>query len=142
MLDDELPSTTKILTLESVKSQFSQWRGIRPKGVRVPTALWNSVKELTRSYSYQQISAELKISPSRLHKKCGTLLSPCTLSDQFIQVPISPLCGSATQPPMPEQKYSADAGTIELTRKDGVFLKISGLEDTSLLAVVQAFLKP
>ncbi len=131
------------LSMESVKAQLSQWRATHGKGHKFPPSLWAAVKELTKSYAYQQISSELKISPSHLRKKCGPSPRNFSLpaSPPFVQVPLSTLFASSPGISMPEQKYPACAGVIELIRKDGTSLKVSGLENKSLLSVVQEFLK-
>jgi hypothetical protein len=136
-------SLSENLTLESVKAQLSQWRATHGKGHRIPLTLWNAVQELTKSYSPQRISSELKIRPSCLRKKCG--ISPRNLSlptsSPFVQVSLPPLSTASPRPIPLEQKYLTYTGSIELTRKDGTSLKVSGLENKSLLSIVQEFLK-
>ena len=68
MNHNESSVAPKNLPLESVKSQFSEWRATHGKGNRIPISLWNAVKELTKLYSFHQIASELKNSPSRLRK--------------------------------------------------------------------------
>lgn len=136
-------SLSENLSMESVKAQLSQWRSTHGKGHRIPPTLWSAVKELTKSYAYQQISSELKISPSHLRKKCGVSPRNSSLpaSTPFVQVPLSTLFASSPGVSRLEQKYPACAGVIELIRKDGTSLKVSGLENKLLLSVVQEFLK-
>ena len=143
---NESSAALKSLTLESVKSQFSEWRATHGKGNRIPISLWNAVRELTKSYSYHQIASELKISPSLLHKKIGpSRQDPPLLPDSHfikVKVPLSPV-SSATEPPQLEQKIffpSPHTGSIELTRVDGTILKASGLDNKALLSFVQSFL--
>lgn len=140
----ELTSAPKSLTLESVKSQFSEWRATHGKGNRIPTSLWNAVRALAKSYPYHQISSELKISPSRLRKKIGQPpRSSLSSASSFIEVPLPPLSSASPEPPQLEQKIfypSTHTGSIELTRVDGTVLKASGLDNKALLSLVQSFL--
>ena len=144
MNHNESSVAPKNLPLESVKSQFSEWRATHGKGNRIPVSLWDAVKELTKIYSYDQIASELKISPSRLRKKIGpSPRSPISSSSPFIEVPLPPLSSVAPEPPQLEQKIffpSPHTGSIELTRMDGAVLKVSGLDHKTLLSLIQEFL--
>jgi hypothetical protein len=51
------------ITLEEVKAQFAHWRGSRTKVDKIPNALWNAAKQLTKQYECRQIAAELKLIP-------------------------------------------------------------------------------
>lgn len=53
------------ITLEEVKSQFAQWRGSRTKVGKIPSALWDAAKQLTKQYECRQIAAELKLNSHR-----------------------------------------------------------------------------
>lgn len=143
----ESSSAPKSLTLESVKSQLSEWRATHGKGDRIPTSLWNAVRELTKSYSYHQIAFELKISPSRLRKKIGSSHQDSSLSasSHFIKVkaPLSPVPSATLEPPQLEQKIfypPLQTGSLELTRVDGTVLKAAGLDNKALLSLIQGFL--
>lgn len=144
MNHNESSVAPKSLPLESVKTQFSEWRATHGKGNRIPASLWNAVKELTKLYSFHQIASELKISPSRLRKKIGQpSRSSISSSSPFIEVPLPPLSSAAPEPPQLEQKIffpSTHTGSIELTRIDGAVLRASGLDHKTLLSLIQEFL--
>jgi len=55
------------ITLEAVKSKFHQWRTSRSKRSKVPECLWDDVRQLSKLYSYSQISSQLRISYQQLH---------------------------------------------------------------------------
>ncbi len=144
MNHNESSVAPKNLPLESVKSQFSEWRATHGKGNRIPVSLWNAVKELTKLYSFHQIASELKISPSRLRKKIGQpSRSSISSPSPFIEVPRPPLSSAAPESLQLEQKIffpSTHTGSIELTRVDGTILKASGLDHKTLLSLIQGFL--
>jgi len=132
-------------TLESVKSQFDQWRATRVKGNRIPSSLWDAARYLTKSYNYKQIASELKLNPNRLRKKIGPSHQDPShpASSHFIKASLPPLSSSSREAPSLEQKIfypRIHTGSIELTRVDGTILKASGLDNKMLLSLVQGFL--
>lgn len=133
--------------LESVKSQFAQWRATRVKGNRIPSSLWDAARGLTRSYNYKQIASELKINPNRLCKKIGDLShqgDSRPASSPFVKVSLPPLSSSPEAPSLEQKIFYPliHTGSIELTRVDGTILKASGLDNKALLSLIQGFLNP
>jgi hypothetical protein len=134
-------------TLESVKSQFAQWRATRVKGNRIPNSLWDAAKGLIRSYNYKQIAFELKINPNRLRKKIRDLShqeDSLPTSSHFVKVSLPSSSSPSQEAPSLEQKIfypHIHTGSLELTRVDGTILKASGLDNKALLSLIQGFLK-
>lgn len=147
MISTELHSSLTPLTLESVKSQFLQWRGLRPKGQRIPSSLWEAVRGVATQHNYKHIASELKINPSRMLKKLGAF-SPdpfLSKSSPFVEVPLSDLSSSSPKPPPSEQKFYTTpipTHSIEVIRVEGTILKASGLNNKDLFSLVQNFLRP
>lgn len=131
-------------TLESIKSEFSQWRATRVKGNRIPNSLWEGLKCVTTLHNYHQIASELKISPDRLCKKLGLSVQerPSSSRFSFAEVPIPESSVSPLQDGSLEQKVYAPiikpTGCLEITRENGTILKVSGLSDESLLSLIQS----
>ncbi len=129
------------ITLESVKSQFAEWRATRIKGQRIPKALWESVKHLSKHYEHRCLALELKLSLHQLKAKLGVLPQPApsfASSPVFIEFPLSPL--SSPGPLCEEQKMlPAYGGTLELARPDGAVLKATGLNPRDVYALIQKF---
>jgi hypothetical protein len=140
-------SSSKSLTLESVKSQLAHWRATRVKGNRIPSSLWDAVKNLAKLHDYNQIASELKINPSRLRKKIESSHQDSSLSasPHFVEISLPPLASSPSEAPSLEQKIfypRIHTGSLELTRVDGTILKASGLDNKALLSLIQGFLNP
>lgn len=134
-------------SLESVKSQFAQWRATRVKGNTIPSSLWDAARGLTKSYNYKQIASELKINPNRLRKKIGNLShqeDSLPTSSHFVKASLPSLSSPSPETPSLEQKIfypHINTGSLELTRVDGTILKASGLDNKALLSLIQGFLK-
>lgn len=123
------------LTLEAVKSRFHQWRTSRSKRSKVPECLWDEVRQLSKLYSYSQISSQLRISYQQLHDHLeegglqhNNLSSP---ESDFINVHM----------PLPQCPLPSSYGILEIQGRDGLNLKATGLNHQDLLALVQTFLK-
>lgn len=140
------PNESSLITLESVKSQFAEWRATYGKGHRIPPSLWKAVGELTKSYSYQHIASEIKIGSHRLRKKCALPSQelPSLPASPFVEVAFPSLSSSNKTPSLEPRGIDSHTspGTLELTRTDGTSLKVSGLDHKALCSLIQGFLNP
>ena len=125
------PSPTP-LTLEQVQELFSHWRSTRTKIGRIPSPLWDAVIHLIKDQGYplQQVAFALGLSQQKIQLK----MQPPPSTPDFIQVALPPS-------PQPSSPIPSE-GRIELTRPNGTTLKASGLDQHSLLSLVQSFLTP
>lgn len=140
------PNESSLITLESVKSQFAEWRATYGKGHKIPPALWKAVGELTKSYSYQHIASEIKIGSHRLRKKCALppQESPSLSVSPFVEVVVPSLSSSDKVPSLEPRSINShpSTGTLELSRTDGTTLKASGLDNNAFFSLIQNFLNP
>jgi len=122
------------VTLEAVKDKFHQWRTTRLKRSKVPESLWNDVRQLSKLYNYSQLSSQLRISYQQLHahlegdRQHNNLSSP---ESDFINTHI----------PLPQWPLLSSHGTLEVQGRDGLNLKVTGLNHHDLFALAQTFLK-
>lgn len=136
------------LTLETVKCQLDHWRATRVKGNKIPEHLWDALQKLTKHYSYRQIASELKINPHRLRAKIEKeqphqQTSPLPKSN-FIEVPLNPLPFPFAHPPSLEpgafDPHGYAGGILEVTRQDGLSIKASGVNQSSLCTLLKSLL--
>jgi hypothetical protein len=141
----ESPSSQP-LTLETVKAQLDRWRATRVKGNRMPKHLWEAVSGLTKQYAYSLIASELKINPHRLRAKIEKQSRQASSLSKidFIEIPLSPLTSPFAHPPSSKpntfDSHAHAAGILEVTRPDGIALKVSGLSHNDLCSLIKSFL--
>ena len=123
------------ITLEAVKDKFHQWRTTRLKRSKVPESLWNDVRQLSKLYNYSQLSSQLRISYQQLHAH----LEEGDLHHNNLSSPESNFINAHM--PLPQWPLPSSHGILELQGKDGLSLKVTGLNHPDLLALVQTFLK-
>lgn len=122
------------VTLQAVKDKFHQWQTTRLKRSKVPESLWNDVRQLSKLYNYSQLSSQLRISYQQLHahlegdRQHNNLSSP---ESDFINAHI----------PLPQWPLPSSHGTLEVQGRDGLNLKVTGLNHHDLFALAQTFLK-
>lgn len=131
------------VTLEAVKSRFDHWRATRQKRGKTPEALWEDVRELSKTYGLRELSSSLGVTYAQLHAHLeegvqkNNLYPP--LEADFINAAM-PFTQNAshhlTQWPLPPSH-----GILEIQRRDGGNLKASGLNPQDLVALVQTFLQ-
>ena len=120
--------------IEKVRDRFIRWRATREKLSPIPDTLWKSAIQLTRHYSFYQVSKALKLDYSALKKRAqsrGAL--------QRAQMDSAPVFfemeTGGISPLMSEW-------CVEIENPKGAKLKIhvKGKESLDLLALSQCFL--
>jgi hypothetical protein len=134
MISTPASDSSDPITLEAVKFQFDQWRKTRSKRCKVPECLWNDVKQLSKQYSYSQISSQLRISYQQLHAHLTQDLPNTQVSSQppFISAHIP---STQSLPHLPEWPLPSPS-TIEIQGLDGLSFKAIGLNHQDLVALV------
>ncbi len=130
------PSETT--TLEAVKSLFDRWRRGRSTRSRIPEYLWEEVRQLTKQYTYKQITSELRITYQQLlpHLELDFPEDADVSPSPFVNARL-PLLGSFPQ--HPEASTSCHA-VLEIQGKDGMSLKATGVQPQDLIPLIQSFL--
>ena len=121
-------------TLEAFKSRFEHWRTTRTKRSKIPDTLWDDVRKLSKKYGYSQISSQLGISYPQLHAHLGERDQQSNL-----ELPTSDFINAHM--PLPQWPLLSSHGILEIQGRDGLNLKVTGLNHHDLLALVQTFLK-
>lgn len=124
------------LTLDEVKSHFDHWRSTRiNKRERIPKSLWDEVKMLIGRYSLSDITKILRINSGQIkdNLKIETKIN-------FVEV------RSESSSALPERSATTFLGhkqtfSIELSRANGVTLKISLLPIESLQKIISQFME-
>jgi hypothetical protein len=125
------------LTLDEVKSHFDHWRATRTKKrERIPMSLWEEVRMLISRYSLSEITKILSINTGQIKDniKLETKIG-------FVEVKTEPL---SSQPERSSTSYLVDHNqtcSIELSRANGVVLKISLLPIDSLQRIILQFME-
>jgi len=79
-------------SLEEVQGKFQTWRRQRPKGQRIPEALWQAAVALYPRYSVYQISRTLRLDHMDLKGRVGAVekrSSKGRQEPQFIELPFA-----------------------------------------------------
>ena len=124
------------ITLDEVKSHFDHWRATRTKKrERIPKSLWDEVKILIGRYSLSDITKILSINTAQIkdNLKIGTKIN-------FVEVKTESLSE------LPERTNISIFGhrqtcSIELSRANGLVLKISLLPLESLQKIISQFME-
>lgn len=124
------------ITLDEVKSHFDHWRATRiKKRERIPKFLWDEVKILIGRYSMSDITKILSINTGQIkdNLKIETKIN-------FVGV------GTESLSALPECSTTSIIGhkptySIELSRANGVALKISLLPIESLQKIISQFME-
>jgi hypothetical protein len=124
------------ITLEEVKSHFDHWRATRTKKrERIPKSLWDEVKILIGRYSLSDITKILSINTGQIkdNLKIETKIN-------FVEV------RTESSSALPERSTTTIFGhkqtcSIELSRANGVALKISLLPIESLQKIISQFME-
>jgi hypothetical protein len=129
------------VTLEAVKSRFDHWRATRQKRGKTPEALWEDVRELSKSYGLRELSSSLGITYAQLHVHLEegvqkNNLYPPSESD-FINAAM-PFTQN-TPHHLPQWSLPPSHGILEIQGRDGINIKASGLNPQDLVALVQTF---
>jgi len=138
------------LTLEAVEQQFTAWRAIKKSGEKIPTHLWELVKQLIGSYKISQIITRLHLSTKQMQKEGlykssnhqtkspssapGLLRNSGGKDGAFVKVDLPKLSSIATQP-------NLTAPQLIIERADGLKLLLSQLSEQKLNALVDNFLE-
>lgn len=129
MISTTLANAEEPLTLDAVKSQFDQWRKLRPNRCKIPQYLWDNVRQLTQHYSYGQISSKLRISYQQIsahieeQEEPSTDAAPSSFPFVSAQIPLTP-------------------ATLEIQGgTNGINLKATGLGSQELSAIIQALFR-
>ena len=125
-----------LLTLDEVKSHFDLWRATRTKKrERIPKSLWDEVKMLIGRYSFSEITKILSINTGQIkdNLKIETKIN-------FVEVRTESLSE------LPERTNISIFGhkqtySIELSRANGLALKISLLPVESLQKIISQFME-
>jgi len=114
------------VSLEKTRKTFKAWHR-KKKGVRsrVPENLKEQAVDLFREYRLKDVSRELKISPSAITRWKRELRKQVSKKIQqesglnFIELPVGPAGVN-------REKDIRNSPTMEITRPDGLCIKISG----------------
>jgi hypothetical protein len=122
------------ITLEEVKAQFVHWRASRTKVGKIPSALWNAAKQLTKQYECRQIITELKLNSRRQQMLYAHLGKKPSESDfapagDFVKVSL----------PLTSPSSDHSVSTLEVLRADGTTLKAQGLTPKDLCVLIERF---
>ena len=109
----------KSITLDSVATEFERWRRHKKPNERIPTQLWDLVKEIYHHYRQGQICQRLHISTGQLARHgliathpAKTKSKPTATATTFINIePASPI-------------PTNNLPCVEIYRPDGVQLVI------------------
>jgi hypothetical protein len=124
------------LTLDIVKSHFEQWRATRTKKrERIPKSLWDEVKMLLGRYSSSDITKVLRINTGQI--KDNLRIETKMNFVEVMTAPSSTLPEHSTIPSFGHKQMCS----IELSRANGVTLKISLLPIESLQKIISQFME-
>jgi hypothetical protein len=124
------------ITLDEVKSHFDHWRATRTKKrERIPKSLWDEVKILIGRYSLSDITKILSINT-------GQIKDNLKIESKINFIEVRTESSSA----LPERSITSIFGhkqtcSIELSRANGVALKISLLPIESLQKIISQFME-
>ena len=123
------------LSLDAVKSHFDHWRTTRTKLGKIPTNLWDMVKQIIPYYPLTKITKTLNINTTQIKDNLDA-----ASKINFIEVNMNTL--PVSQPTI-ETLLSDDAKAcaIELHRTNGSILKISAFPLVSLNAIIAQFIE-
>lgn len=124
-------------SLETVKSQFQQWRSKQPPKTkkRIPEHLWKQAVALADQYKPSQVAYHLKLNHDSLRKNIekyapdNSLVTQAT-TDDFVALNFTP----STEQPLPISKQR-----VEFKRPDGALMKLS-IAACDLNEIIQSFL--
>lgn len=125
------------LTLDEVKSHFDRWRATRSKKrERIPMSLWEEVKILLECYSLSDITRTLSINTGQIKDNIRL-----ETKVDFVEVKTEPPTVQPQRCVMPSLVGHKQSCSIELSRTNGVVLKISLLPIDSLQKVISQFME-
>jgi len=132
------PSQIQTLTLEEVAAHFEHWRTKKQKGERIPDQLWSEAIALVKDYGLSQVTRRLRLSGRDFNKRRGLPGSgrrrarraeaPATFVELTPEVVVQ------------AQRRQSTAGCLELTRPDGLRLRIEPGEGIDAGAVLERFM--
>lgn len=91
------PSTTDALA--QARWEFERWRRSRPRGARIPEALWVVAAELARSHGVSRTSQALRLDYYALQRRLrGSECEPDVAAAEFVEVSLpAGTCGGCCQ---------------------------------------------
>ena len=126
------------LTLEEVAEHFEQWRSSKSKGERIPEQLWSEAIGLVGPYRISQVTRTLRLSGTDLNKRRGLVGA-----EQRRQRPEGKTAFVEIDPGLVDRSLGVERTEVwmELTRPDGLRLRIRPSGGADLLALVDRFLE-
>ena len=124
------------LTLDEVKSHFDRWRATRSKKrERIPMSLWEEVRILLDCYSLPDITKTLSINTGQIKDNIRL-----ETKIDFVEVKSESLSVQPARCVTPSFVDHTQTWSIELSRANGVILKISLLPIDSLQKIISQFM--
>ncbi len=96
--------------LSDVYSQFERWRSRRPRGTRIPAALWQSAVDAAREHGVSKAAQALRLDYYGLKKRLESGLPGPEPGSRFLEIPL-PVA-------------SAAECVLELTNAQGARLRV------------------
>jgi hypothetical protein len=97
--------------LSDASRQFERWRSRRPRGTRIPTALWQSAVDAAREHGVSKAAQALRLDYYGLKKRLESGLPP-EPSSRFLEIPL------------PQPVASAAECVLELADAQGARLRV------------------
>jgi len=121
--------------LHRLAQRFKIWRATRPRGQRIPAALWQAATDLARSHGVNPTAGALKLSYDDLQRRLQPGRAPRggrPRSPVFVELP-----------PVPLPPGGGERGTVELVQASGarLILRVPDASPTDLLPLVRLFLR-
>lgn len=127
---DQQPLQKHTLTLDEVKSEFTNWRQLPNKSHSIPEDLWKKVITLLPHYGKSKILSTLGISNTQLRKKLQSQQQKNTIfkDKPFVKALV-----------VNTEKQTTTWHDITLTRTNGATLQIQQLSYHDMLNLVNQF---
>ena len=117
---------------ETIRQQFSAWRGSRSHRGRIPEELWRSAMEQAAVHGVGRTARALRLNATELKKRIGERM-------QISQVTTTPAPMFVELTPMPMPRSIC---TVEFIRGDGTRMRVElpGTPGDELRAMTETFL--
>jgi len=115
MREPPLP-TRPVRSLIETSRQFERWRGTRPRGERIPAALWRSALELARSHGVSKTSQTLHLDYYSVQRRLAevSIERPRPAVQQFVELELAPGVTSSPSPQCRLEMRDHDGSTVRL----------------------------
>lgn len=76
------------LSLDGVRRRFERWRSRRPRGTRIPEALWQLAVEVGREHGVSKTAQELRLDYYALKKRLEPMPEEPRSGRGFVEIPL------------------------------------------------------